>query len=195
MHRKRRQSDGGWRVSGRKPDGTRVKWQKFATEAEADTYIAMNFAQAVLDEWGLPANPAGMKIDEATATKLNAGIGIQPSTPTTAKPDDEEIKRKRKMAMGLADFAGTAWATGTVYASRRICDNADKKPLNPDPKQVQNLAESVKDTIQGWFGDKEIKPWQMALMLTFGIPIVMLIQSPPKEKGAQAETRPLKSVP
>jgi len=199
-HRIREQPDGRWRVSGRKLSGERVKWQHFDTRQEAETYVARNFQQQVLDEWGLPATPGAMKMDEGTAAKFNATIGV-PVTPAvnpTATPvavESEEQKRRKKTAMGLADFAGTAYATGIVYVSRRFVeDRLDKKPVNPDPKQVNQLADVTKETIQEWFGDREIKPWQMMILLSLGIPIVMAIQSPKKPKAAE-DPQKLKSVP
>lgn len=199
-HRKRHQSDGWWRVSGMKLDGTRVKVQRFATEAEADAYISRSFKATQYDDWGMPVTPLptpdSMRMSPEQTASVNANLGVPPM-PAPPTATEEEQKRKKKMAMGLADLAGTAWATGTMVVSRRLTDSAGKVPVNPDPKQVQGLADATKETIQGWFGDREIKPWQMMILLTLGIPVVMLIQSPPKkpEQLEAEKASKLKSVP
>jgi hypothetical protein len=80
--------------------------------------------------------------------------------------------------------------------ARKLCERFDKEPLKPDPKQVNDLRDSIKDTLTDWFGDREIQPWQMMILLGIGLPLTMLIQAKkvapkeePKKEGA------LKSVP
>lgn len=84
------------------------------------------------------------------------------------------------------------YAAGTVALSRRMVVSAGKEPVNPNPKQVNDLADCTKETLIEWFGDREIKPWQMMFLLTIGIPAAMWLQSP---KVKPEDKRNLKSVP
>jgi hypothetical protein len=120
------------------------------------------------------------------------------ATPTVAITDarvKEEAEKKAsrtKHAKSLMGMVGMGWAAGTVAVSRRVITNAGKEPCKPDPKQVNDLADCTRDTFIEWFGDREIKPWQMMFLLTLGIPMAMWLQSP---KVKTEDKRNLKSVP
>jgi hypothetical protein len=187
-----RESNGTWRVSGIKRDGSRVKAQRFASKGEADTYVALNFETVPLDEWGLPASPQSMGMPLETAARVSANLGIPQPVTSTASTEDEKTKKERlKRSQGLMELLGMGWAAGTVMLGKKVAENAGKEPVNPSPKQVNDLADSAKDTLQTWFGERDIKPWQMTILLTLGIPIAIMIQSKPKDIKKPA----LSSVP
>ena len=150
-----------------------------------------------LDDFGLAI---GVSVDNAA--KVNAAFGIPPvgAAPTVtlvktgeqvAIDADKKVKRA-KQAKSLMELAGVSWAAGSVWAGRRMIVAAGKEPVNPNPRQVNDLADCTKETFVEWFGDRDIKPWQMMLLLTIGIPLSMFIQSPSKKK---VSTDHLKSVP
>jgi hypothetical protein len=118
------------------------------------------------------------------------------TTPTGTAPTPKDVEEKRvkraKQAKSLMELAGISFAAGDVWLARKVCDRAGKEPLNPNARQVNDLAEVTKETLAEWFGDREVKPWQMMFLLAIGIPISMLIQSP--KKVAQPDAK-LKSVP
>lgn len=110
----------------------------------------------------------------------------------TVEEDKEKKLRRAKHAKSLMEMAGMGWAAGTVALSRRVVTNAGKEPVNPNPKQVNDLADCTKETFVEWFGDREIAPWQMMFLLTLGIPMAMWLQSPKSKEKPEAK---LKSVP
>lgn len=189
-YRIREQPDGsGWRVSGMKLDGQRVR-QKFGNKSEAEMYATLNFTKPELDDWGLPmTKPAELRMPETVVASVNASMGVTPQT----VPKVEEKPKDREEAMMLSELLGTGWAAGTVLLGKKVVDNVGKDPdsVNPDSKQVNKLAKTTTKTIQGWFGDREIKPWIMMVLLTFGIIITMLIQAKPKKE----KPNHLQSVP
>jgi len=160
-----------------------------------------------LDDWGLPK--VGDKVAASVAQALNLPPPGQPVRDIVATPKedpDEAAKKQRraKNAKSLMDLGGIAFAAGDVMLGRKLCEAVDKEPVTPDPKQVNDLRDSFKETLTEWFGDSEISPWKMTLLLAIGIPISMLIQSkrkPKKVEAAPASTgpttsqQPLKSVP
>lgn len=126
-------------------------------------------------------NGPGVKKDPSA---LNASMGIPslpPSTPVTSVEEAEKKAKRAKNAKSLMELAGVGWAAGSVWAGRAICERTDKEPPNPNPKQVNDLADVTKDTLSEWFGDREIKPWMMMFLLTLGIPISMLLQAKPRK--------------
>lgn len=191
-YRIRPQADGQWRVSGMKLDGTRIKHQRFPSKSEAEMYAAMNFStETKFDDWGLPiTQPSEMRMPSETINKVNAAAGIAPHQ---APPKTPEAKKDHDDAMVLSELLGTGYAAGVVFTGRRVVDNIGNEPVNPNPKQVQKLADSTAKTIQGWFGDREIKPWQMMILLSFGLIISMVLQSKPKKSSEQKPN--LQSVP
>lgn len=150
------------------------------------------------DDWGFP-----IRVSEDTISSVASTLNIpDPNKPPEVKPPvptAEEIAKKEqraKNAKSLMDMAGIAGSFGIVLVSKRITEAADKEPVNPDPKQVKDLRESIRETLTDLFGESEIAPWQMMILLALGIPISMLLQSPRKKRIAGTEPGPnLKSVP
>lgn len=152
--------------------------------------------QTPLDDFGLPIS---LRVSPETVASVQQSFGLgtgQPAatTPTPVNPKDVEEKRvkRAKQAKSLMELAGISLAAGDVWLARKVCDWAGKEPVNPNPRQVNDLAEVTKETFAEWFGDREVKPWQMMFLLAIGIPISMLIQSPKKASEPEAK---LKSVP
>lgn len=158
----------------------------------------------VNDGWGLPIN---VSVDGASA--VNAALGVSPNAQAQANANpgpanknsatvtdivDAATKAKRaKQAKSLMELAGISWAAGSVWVGRRVTDASGRDPVNPSPTQVKDLAEVTKETFVEWFGDYDLKPWQMMFLLSFGIPLSMFIQSPKKKSKTLPEH--LKSVP
>jgi len=158
-----------------------------------------------LDDWGVL-----IRVTPETIASVASAVGVPVATgpvvattlpttvakvETTKEADEKRIKRA-KHAKSMAEMGGIAYAAGDVWLARRITSAAGKEPVKPNPTQVNDLADVTKDMITEWFGDRDIKPWQMMLLLSFGIPIAMLLQSP-KAKPKADETKqdsPLKSV-
>lgn len=207
--------DGKWRVSGVRGDGERVR-DAFRTELEAREFSERTFSGYTApivqrapvteapptDEWGVPIGGASaFKVTPDIASGVNATLGLPtfgPNGPT--KPSEilppEKKKEIKNRSDSLAGFVGLGWAAGTVIVGKKVADAAgkDTSAYKPNPKQMNDLADSVKDTIASWFGDREIKPWQMALLLTIAIPTTMLIQCPNKPPESLPSGN-LKSVP
>lgn len=144
-----------------------------------------------LDDWGFP-----VRVSPETAARINASFApTGAATPVVAKPptEDEEDKRikRAKNAKSLMELAGVGWATGTVWAGRKICEKRGLEAVNPNPRQVNDLRDVTRETLSEWFGDREISPWQMMFLLSIGIPLSMWIQSPKLESAEKK----LKSVP
>lgn len=152
--------------------------------------------QTTLDDFGLPIN---LKVSPETVASVQQSFGLgagvtptpQTQTPTPKEVEDKKVKRA-KQAKSLMELAGISFAAGDVWIARKVCDRAGKEAVNPNPRQVNDLAEVTKETLADWFGDREVKPWQMMFLLAIGIPISMLIQSPKKAIESEAK---LKSVP
>lgn len=212
---------GGFLLSGVRSDGQRVKVPGLSTRAEADEMgrrLFVGNAPTIspivgasptatippikeLDDWGVP-----IRVSADTIGSVGAAIGVQPSvshsTPlpqaqnATPKPDDvKPNKAKRaKQAASLMELAGIGWAAGSCWVGRATCEAMDKEPVKPNEQQVRDLAEVTKETFVDWFGDREIKPWQMMFLLTLGIPVSMVIQSKGKKKETD-EKPALRSVP
>jgi hypothetical protein len=155
------------------------------------------------DDWGLPS----IRINPSIVDGANKSLGLgslslpKPETPSPtaapAIPPDPSVKERRlKNAKSLMELAGIAGAAGDVFVSRKLCERAGKEPVNPNPQQVKDLKESIRDALTEWFGDSEIAPWQMAILLALGIPVAMLLQSPKKKPEEKPESKPnLQSVP
>lgn len=148
------------------------------------------------------SSTAAKPTPEVTAS-LNASMGIKPGPtiplPATVLTAEEQEKKaaRAKNAKSLMELVGVAGAAGDVMLGKKACEFFDKDPsVNPSPRQVNDLADSIKETLTGWFGDREIKPWQMMMLLAIGIPAAMVIQAKPaKPKAALAESPTgLKSV-
>ncbi len=202
-----RQTPLGWRVQGLLRNGEKVK-RTFLSEIEAQSWAGTTFEgkspiAITRNEWGVPID--ALKMTPESVSSINAAIGIPtiglggssppPQSPSITAPglSLEEKKKKTEHAQSLMELFGIGWAAGTVMVGRKITENIGNEVVNPDPKQVRDLRDSFKDTVTQWFGDKEIKPWQMTVLLSIGIPLTMVIQS--KKKKPDETKANLKSVP
>ena len=195
---------GGVLLSGVRNNGERVK-VKFTSKGEADSFAASSglfsgkseapkpdWTQT--DDWGFP-----LRVSETSAASVGVKLGLNkppdaiPSTSLAVTPksesatEREESRAKRaSKAKSLAEMIGMAGAMGDVMLATRLTEAAGKVPVKVNPTQVKDLADSLKETIVEWFGDRDIKPWQMTILLALGIPLTMLLQSKPVEKPAES---------
>jgi len=218
-YRIKRQPSGAWLLSGITTTGRRLKLPGLsyadaertaievfgASVAQSQSQSAPSIAAIQpdgsnkVDAWGLPI---GLSVDSAAQVNSALGINHAPQAtqvgnqPTIPAPDNAEAlvtKAKRaKQAKSLMELAGISFAAGSVWVGRRITTAAEKDCVNPNPTQVKDLADVSKETFAEWFGDYDIKPWQMMILLALGIPLSMFIQSPKKKKMPQPD---LKAVP
>jgi hypothetical protein len=210
--------NGRYVVSGVRPDGQRVKMRAenrieavklgetlFGGSSPVSTPIgpipsAPQSATAT-DDWGVPIR-VSPEVAASVAASFNlngpggSGVGTGPTPsidPAVTKDETEKKIRRAKQAKSLMELAGVGYAAGVCIVSTKAVSKVSSTPSKPNPKQVNDLADCTKETFIEWFGDREIKPWQMMFLLTLGIPIAMYLQSP-KDKKQQAEPK-LKSVP
>lgn len=219
-YRIREKGYGSFVLSGLRTDGTRVK-VPVGSRMEGEALAASLFAggsttpttsyaptipkivdspgraNPTVDDWGLPI------VTEESAASVASAMGIPPvqATPTVAQTDAKVAEsaakqaiiqaNRKKYAHSLMELVGHGYAMGTVMVSKRLVTAAGKEPVKPSPKQVTDLAEVTKDTITEWFGDHEVKPWIMMILLSIGIPLSMYIQSPkaPKKQLTAQETQ------
>lgn len=194
-------------LSGVRANGERVKVKGLSRDdAEAMASRLFPLAQGLgtkpepnqaLDDFGLPPLRVSPDVVASAAPPINQPVA-QPS------PIDNAVAKAKKArhAQSLMELTGMGWAAGTCWTGRKLTERAGKDPVKPSPKQVNDLADSAKDTLTEWFGDRDIKPWQMTILLTIAIPVSMLIQSPKKKELPKAQTessndstdRPLRSV-
>lgn len=204
-------------VSGVRTDGQRVKvWAN--TPEEADKLGKELFGSPAtvtagigpipsppqapqLDDWGFP-----VRVTPEVAASINASFGVKPgptmgipTTPPVVDKDEQEKKERRaKHAKSLMELAGVGYAAGTVMVSKKwVKATRNNEPVKVNPKQVNDLADSTRDTLIEFFGDRDIKPWHMVLLLTLGIPMSMWLQTPqgPKKEDEKTEANKLRSVP
>ncbi len=220
-YRVRPSKDGGFKLSGVKADGTRVRMNGFASSKQAEDLASTLFpktaavVQAVTDwgqtdDWGLPALRVSDETIGSVAQTLNIpdptkpapSIAIIPDAVEPPKPTPEEKEKKErntKNAKSLMDLVGLGVAVGDVMIGRKLCEAVGKDEIaKPDPKHVNDLRENTREALKELFGDSEIEPWKMAILLALGIPLAMLIQSKSKPKPKEGETNDrgnLKSVP
>jgi len=148
-----------------------------------------------VDDWGLP-----IRVKADNVAGLNASLGITPPVVGQSLPDLEEETEKKlkraKNAKSIMELAGVCWASGSVWAGRRVCEKTGRVPVTPSTEQVRDLRDVTKETFAEWFGDNEVKPWQMMILLSFGIPISMFLQSPRRKLTDEERAKSsLKSVP
>ncbi len=208
----------GWRLSGVRNDGRRVRVD-LDSESEAKELGSRLFGKVLdnvrepagtgdwgtkTDDWGFP-----LRVAEETVTSVAETLNLPSpaqlqaiaNKPVVVEPSKEEIEKKErraKNAKSLMDLAGIAGAAGDVLLGRKLCEAVQKEPVKPDQKQVNDLRDSIKEALTEMFGDSEISPWKMAILLALGIPISMLIQSPKKKlpENQPANAKPdLKTVP
>lgn len=209
---------GGMRLSGVRSNGQRVRMGGLS-ETEAKELASRLFPVAAqvaanaltsppvvrqatwdkTDDWGLPITVSDDTVASVAHT-LNLPDPNKPLVAPTAikeesAEDREKKERRAKNAKSLMDLAGIAGSAGVVIVARRLTEAADKDPVKPDTKQVNDLRDSARETLTEWFGEKEVAPWQMTILLSLGIIASMLLQSPRKKKPELAEAKPdLKSV-
>ena len=203
---------GALMLSGVRATGERVKVRGLSRD-EAEDMAARLFPRAPLessapkpmgnfelDEFGLPPLRVSPNVVASAAPPLaQASVGAPPIATPNPVAEAQAKAKKARQAQSLMELVGMGWAAGTVWSGRKLTERAGKEPVKPNPKQVNDLADSTKDTLTEWFGDRDIKPWQMTILLTLAIPASMLIQSPKKkELPAQQQTspdaQPLRSV-
>jgi hypothetical protein len=164
-----------------------------------------------LDDWGLPKNLTAetLKLGPDQVAGMNAamGVGAQPTPkpedpPQKTREQEREEAAKKQRARSLSEMVGVGWAAVDVIAARKLTELVGKDPVKVSPKQVNELADATRDTISEWFGDRELKPWHMMVLLSLAIPISMVLQSPAKpkqpaqvqEQAPQAASPPLRAV-
>jgi hypothetical protein len=200
-YRIRQRPNGRWFLSGVKYDGNRVKLD-FGNGPDAEAAARLLFPSPVdnpppnveLDDWGLPVvvSPDTVtSVREAIDwTKLGGATPPPPidtpkvEAPPTVPVDPKTEKAKEQnaaRAKTLCEFFGVAWAAGDVWIAKKITTSVGKEPCNPSPKQVTELAKATQNALVEMFGDLEVGPWTMALLLSLALPISMLIQSPKRK--------------
>ena len=133
-----------------------------------------------VDDWGLP-----IRVQAKDAANLNAALGIAPQpaiSPIADTAEKEKQEKRAKNARSIMELAGVTWAAGSVWAGRKLCENTGREPVKPSSEQVKDLRDVTKETFTEWFGDHEVKPWQMMILLSVGIPLSMFLQSPRKKE-------------
>jgi hypothetical protein len=205
---------GALMLSGVRANGERVKVKGLSRD-DAEAMAARLFPRPafdggmgtkpvtdVLDDFGLPplrVSPTVVASAAPPNSLPSTGVGVTAS-PIAAVDNAIAKAKKAKQAQSLMELTGLGWAAGTVMLGRKLTERAGKDPVKPSPRQVNDLADSAKDTLTEWFGDRDIKPWQMTILLTLAIPASMLIQSPKKkpeqlaEESSTGKSRPLQSV-
>ena len=199
-------TSGGVLLSGVRASGERVK-MRFPTRGEADSFAASSGLFSAkpdtpkadwtqTDDWGFPvrvsegaAAAVGVKLglpkfDVQYDNKPTNGIAVTPKV-DAAEKEESRAKRASK-AKSLAEMIGMAGAMGDVMLATRITEAAGKVPVKVISTQVKDLADSLKETIVEWFGDRDIAPWQMTILLALGIPLTMLLQSKKVEKPEES---------
>lgn len=218
---------GEFRLSGVRSDGRRIK-APFGSRAAAEAAAEMFFPKPViaappvttpaaptLDDFGLPIKPL---FEDNTLRSVAQTLGYNlPPPPSEQKPPEDaktteskkveadtkaakekKVKEDRERAKGLCEMGGIGWAMFTSWGSKKLARSVDKEPLNPSPGHVKMLAKNAELTFIDLIGEREVKPWQMMLLLTFAMPISMLLQSPSKKKTEEKSSErksPLASVP
>lgn len=213
-YRIRPSKHGGMRLSGVTLAGRRVRMDGLTEEnaqgiaktlwpgGASAVAAAPAWEDTPKDDWGLPLRVSDETIASVASTlKIPDPAAPPPPKPEVISPEDSAKRERRaKNAKSLMDLAGLAGSAGIVMVSRRITEAADKEPVKPDPKQVNDLRDSIRETLTDMFGESEVAPWQMMILLALGIPISMLLQSPRKKQieapmsGSPTGTN-LKSVP
>jgi len=211
-----KQSGGEWKLSGVTQQGRRVRLafnSEIAAKRTADTLFPSRRSQdmpisttaPVLDDWGLPSQVPGLPtIDVNVAGAVNGAMGINPQPDVAAEEtiplpepeEDPETKKKREQsvarAKSLCEFFGIAYAAGVAQGAKKICVVAHREPVNPSAKAVGELGKAATTAFQELVGDWEVGPWTMLLLLTFAMPLSMLLQSrplPKKVEGASSDSQ------
>jgi hypothetical protein len=179
-----------WVLSGVRMDGRRVRLH-FGSETEAKENAGRLFGSEPtaplnqkLDEWGIPVSVDFPNIGPETVNAVASAMGIPTADakPETPKVDDKKAEENRKRAKSLCEFLGIAWASGDVWLARKMTTSLGKDPLNPSKSQVNTLADAAQTALTDLFGDRQVGPWTMAILLSIALPVSMMLQSPPKKK-------------
>ena len=155
-----------------------------------------NVVAPSLDDWGLPSQVPGLPtIDVNVAGAVNGAMGIQPPPAIPDPPpiiEEPEEKEKReasiRRAKSLCEFFGIAYASGVAMGSKKVCAIAKREPVNPSPKGISELGKAATTAFQELVGDWEVGPWTMLLLLTFAMPLSMLLQSRPLAKVEESSS-------
>ena len=148
----------------------------------------------VIDDWGLP-----IRIKDENVAGLNAAFGIAPPPVVPQQPSaEEEAKRERRLsnAKSLMELGGVTWAMGSVWAGRKLCERTGREAPMPSKTQVKDLQEVTQETLIDFFGnDVGLKPWQLMILLSLGIPFSMFLQARKLPPSEDKKADHLKSVP
>ncbi len=214
-----RQKGSEYLLSGVTQSGRRVK-QTFDSEADARLAVPVFFPSRSatapvlpspgpslpsVDDWGIPLIQAdtASAVADAMGFRSPPTATLPPGPPLAGDlphelPDPEEerkAKANRERAKTLCEFLGVAWAGGDVWLARKMTRSLGKDPVNPSQKQVNKLADAGQEALASLFGDREIGPWTMAMLLSISLPVAMILQSPkakPAELNQQAPS-PIRS--
>lgn len=202
--------DGKFRLRGRRSDGASLS-MKVASLTEGHTLGQTLFkgAQHVarpltvtlpgaappeLDDFGLPI---GLKLPQVSADTISATAPPNVTT-TAAGPTAKKQSERNTNAKTLTELIGLGAAAGTAISATKFLEARYEVVPKPSKKHLSELADNVQKGLSDMFGDREVGPWTMALLLILGIPIAMWLQSSePKKKteATTAEKANLASVP
>ncbi len=205
-------ADGKFRLSGVREDGSRLK-MRVSSLTEGYTLGQQLFAgirhdpkpvvlptvgtaaAPTLDDFGLPVDwkmpEASAETIETTAPKLPPPTPGAVPTPTAPPPDAAE---KRKNAESLAQIFGMGYTAIVVRKSTAFLEDRYETVPKTDPKTARSLADNFKKGITDTFGDREVGPWTMVILLTIGIPLTMWIQASGPKKMEEKKPPHLQSV-
>ncbi len=202
--------DGKFRLRGRRPDGKTISL-KVGSLTEGHTLGQSLFKgvqhtprltvtlpgltpEIELDDFGLPV---GLKLPQVSPETVASTAPPNAGTPaaTVLKRESE----RNTNAKTLAELIGLGTAGGVAISATKFLESHYEVVPKPSKKHLNDLVDNVKKGFTDMFGDREVGPWTMALLLILGIPISMWLQSSgPKKKLEQptATKEPtLSSVP
>lgn len=165
------------------------------------------------DDWGIP-----LRVTESVVADIGTKLGINnlpgpigtngtnglphiprieganPALAAPVKVDPVEVIKKAKLAgqaHSLAETIGLGMGWAVVNGGKKICERVDKIPPRANPDQVNALVDNTSATFKDMFGDREVKPWQMMILLGLSIPLSMLMQAKDKEQPPKlVESKP-----
>lgn len=198
--------EGAYRLSGMRQDGKRVSMKvESLTEGHtlgqsifqgakhaarpAPTVTVPGVAPDQLDDFGLPL---GFKLPQVSADTVASMAPPQSITTGNIVPKKESERNTN--AKTLAELIGIGAAGGTALMSTKFLEARYEDVPKPSKKHLNDLADNVKKGLTDMFGDREVGPWTMALLLILGIPISMWMQSSNPKKRETVPEPNLKSV-
>lgn len=192
--------DGGYLLTGTRPDGSRHR-MKVASLTEGHT-LGQSMFQGVqhrpaavgsvtspaqrpgpVDDFGVPADFALPQVSPETVA---AGApGAAPPVPPPPTPeqlaaravDDARQAERKRQAKTVAEMIGLGVTAGEIFVVRKALEARYEDVPKANPKQMNEMANAIRDGIAESFGNREVGPWTMALMLAIGIPVGMWLQS------------------